>query len=146
MHCQQRLLKAEPDLRRSNSRLDVHRPLHSGKLLAVTIVSMQFCYIRSDKKISLFASRSHLALYSTYLNHHLAKMASTSRFGLKRQPTKALYLVYHLLSTILLRYPFWIITNLPRSARPHASWSLKKCVMFKLYKHMVAVNRAYVYI
>ena len=46
----------------------------------------------------------------------------------RRQPLKVAYITYKLLSTILVRVPYWVIRYAVKSGRPRRSWSLLRCI------------------
>ncbi|KAI0051191.1 alpha/beta-hydrolase [Auriscalpium vulgare] len=58
----------------------------------------------------------------------------------RSQPIKGIYLCYEVFSTILVRFPLWIIINLPKTLRPGKSWSLKKAVMVRFVAHMGVIT------
>ena len=52
----------------------------------------------------------------------------------RTQPWRAIYFTYQGLLTAFVRVPWLAITNLPRSRRPHPSWSLYKCVVLPVLR------------
>lgn len=61
---------------------------------------------------------------------------STSRL-LRHQPFKALYLLYALFSTALIRVPWWCIRYLRPQNRPRASWSFLQAVLVDLHREVL---------
>ncbi|KAJ8077342.1 hypothetical protein PM082_001772 [Marasmius tenuissimus] len=58
-------------------------------------------------------------------------------YPFRHQPVKAIYLTYQLITTLFFRFPFWIITSIPRSLRPRKSWDLRRTVVVKFTRHMI---------
>ncbi|KAJ3903323.1 hypothetical protein F5879DRAFT_923166 [Lentinula edodes] len=56
---------------------------------------------------------------------------------LRLQPLKGLYLIYQLISTVLIRLPIWVLTSIPRSWRPRPHWTMRKSVKLKVVRHMI---------
>jgi len=61
-------------------------------------------------------------------------------YALRHQPAKGLYLIYQLISTLLVRIPLWVILAIPRSLRPRDSWNLKRVIQVKLLRHMLLLT------
>lgn len=47
-------------------------------------------------------------------------------FPFRKQPLKALYIIYFIISTFFVRLPFWLVKYAFPSSRPRRSWSLKQ--------------------
>ncbi|KAK2462087.1 hypothetical protein APHAL10511_006550 [Amanita phalloides] len=60
-------------------------------------------------------------------------------FTFMHQPLKGIYIVYQLLTTLLIRIPWWTLRSLPRSWRPRTSWSLNRVLRINLLRHMICV-------
>ncbi|KAH7929059.1 alpha/beta-hydrolase [Leucogyrophana mollusca] len=59
---------------------------------------------------------------------------------LRYQPFRGLYLTYQLFTTTLVRFPLWFLLSLPKSWRPRASWTLKRCLQVRLIRHLSGIN------
>ncbi|KIJ59088.1 hypothetical protein HYDPIDRAFT_33534 [Hydnomerulius pinastri MD-312] len=59
---------------------------------------------------------------------------------LRNQPFRGIYLTYQLVTTSLIRYPLWFLFSLPKSWRPRASWSLKRALQVRLFRHYSHIN------
>ncbi|KAF5354962.1 hypothetical protein D9756_005368 [Leucocoprinus leucothites] len=57
-----------------------------------------------------------------------------------KQPVKALFLAYQVLSTLLVRIPLWVLLSIPRGLRPRKSWDLKRTVMVNIIRHLFEVQ------
>jgi len=81
----------------------------------------------------------------------------TMSYALRHQPLKGLYLTYQLLTTLLVRFPVWVLLSLPRlddhypqliitrvisdylisvasPLRPRKTWSFKRSVLVRLLR------------
>ncbi|KAJ4495765.1 Alpha/Beta hydrolase protein [Lentinula edodes] len=56
---------------------------------------------------------------------------------LKLLSLKGLYLIYQLISTVLIRLPIWILTSIPKSWRPRPHWTMRRSVKLKVVRHMI---------
>ena len=54
----------------------------------------------------------------------------------QRQPLKALYILYELLTTLLLRIPFWFVLNARPSWRARPAWSLSRVVWVQVLRRI----------
>lgn len=55
------------------------------------------------------------------------------------QPWKAVYLAYQALTTVL-RIPFWTLYLLLPSNRAKTTWSFKRALIMKIFKHVLYVD------
>ncbi|THH11468.1 hypothetical protein EW146_g8029 [Bondarzewia mesenterica] len=58
----------------------------------------------------------------------------------RKQPLRAIYLIYELITTVLFRIPFWILSNIPKSHRSRPSWSLSRIVGVKLLRRLTLMT------
>ncbi|GLB37506.1 putative steryl acetyl hydrolase [Lyophyllum shimeji] len=62
------------------------------------------------------------------------------QYPFRRQPLKAAYLTYQVLTTLLLRIPLWVLLAIPRPLRPRASWSVKRTVFVNFVRHFLNIS------
>ncbi|KAJ7451008.1 alpha/beta-hydrolase, partial [Mycena galericulata] len=56
----------------------------------------------------------------------MTRLSSPMSFPFRKQPWKALYIIYFGVSTLFVRLPFWLVKYAFPSNRPRRSWSLKQ--------------------
>ena len=61
-------------------------------------------------------------------------------YAFRNQPLKGLYLTYQLLSTLLIRFPIWVLLGLPRALRPRKTWDFKRSLMVNVIRHLLTVS------
>ncbi|CAA7259121.1 unnamed protein product [Cyclocybe aegerita] len=61
-------------------------------------------------------------------------------YAFRHQPLKGLFLTYQLLTTLCIRFPLWVLLNLPQSWRPRRSWSLKRSILVNLVRQLLNTN------
>ncbi|KAK2463212.1 hypothetical protein APHAL10511_004867 [Amanita phalloides] len=61
-------------------------------------------------------------------------------FAFRHQPLKGIYIAYELLSTLLVRVPWWILRSTLRSWRPRKSWSLARALRVHIRRHLSKVS------
>ncbi|KDR75808.1 hypothetical protein GALMADRAFT_122117 [Galerina marginata CBS 339.88] len=61
-------------------------------------------------------------------------------YAFRHQPLKGLFLTYQLITTLFVRFPLWVLLNIPRSWRPRKSWSLKRAVWVNLIRHVMTIT------
>jgi hypothetical protein len=64
-------------------------------------------------------------------------------FDLAQQPRKGIFLAYQILTTILIRLPLWTLSSIVPAWRARPSWSFKKNLLIKIFRHSVYVNERY---
>ncbi|KAF7306130.1 Abhydrolase-3 domain-containing protein [Mycena chlorophos] len=57
----------------------------------------------------------------------------------RKQPLKALYLVYEAVATAL-RLPYWVLVSLPPALRPHRSWGFKKSLHVRFLRLLTSIG------
>ncbi|KAI0676023.1 alpha/beta-hydrolase [Trametes maxima] len=55
---------------------------------------------------------------------------------LQYQPFKSFYLGYFALSLVFIKIPLWTLAYLPRSRRPRAAWTIKRCIIVRTAKEL----------
>lgn len=61
-------------------------------------------------------------------------------YELREQPWFGLYVSYEIMTTTFLRLPFWYLLCYPRSWRPRPSWTVKRSVLVKLFRHLFGIT------
>lgn len=64
-------------------------------------------------------------------------MEAPQDLPLRRQPTKAVYLTYVAVSTLLFRVPFWAITSLVPAYRPRPRWTIGRTLLIRLLQTLI---------
>ncbi|KAH7884184.1 Alpha/Beta hydrolase protein [Phlebopus sp. FC_14] len=62
-------------------------------------------------------------------------------YEFRNQPWFGLYVAYQLVTTTLFRLPFWYAVSYPQSWRPRPSWSLKRAVLVRLFRHLYSITQ-----
>ncbi|KAG6330017.1 hypothetical protein ID866_9073 [Astraeus odoratus] len=62
-------------------------------------------------------------------------------YELREQPWFGLYVGYQVVTTTLFRLPYWYLISYPRSWRPRVSWTVKRSVLVKLFRHLFHVTQ-----
>ncbi|KAI0051190.1 alpha/beta-hydrolase [Auriscalpium vulgare] len=58
----------------------------------------------------------------------------------RSQPVKTIYLLYEAIAMILFRFPYWILSNVPKSLRPRDTWTFQKAVGIKVVAHFNVIT------
>ncbi|PPQ63471.1 hypothetical protein CVT24_005128 [Panaeolus cyanescens] len=58
-------------------------------------------------------------------------------YAFRHQPWKGLYLTYQLIVSVCVRFPLWVLFNLPSSWRPLPTWSLKRAIMVNVVRRFM---------
>ncbi|KAF8633318.1 hypothetical protein AX17_004491 [Amanita inopinata Kibby_2008] len=61
-------------------------------------------------------------------------------YAFRNQPLKAVYLSYQLLSTLLVRFPLWILFAIPKTWRPRKSWTISRTLHVNLIRKLLNVG------
>jgi hypothetical protein len=60
-------------------------------------------------------------------------------YAFRNQPLKGLYLTYQFLSTLFIRFPFWVLLGLSSALRPRKTWDFKRSLMVNVIRHLMIV-------
>ncbi|KAF9486222.1 alpha/beta-hydrolase [Pholiota conissans] len=61
-------------------------------------------------------------------------------YAYRKQPIKALYLLFQLIALVVVRFPLWFVVNIPKSSRPRKSWSLKRAFMVNTLRKVMDMS------
>jgi hypothetical protein len=59
---------------------------------------------------------------------------------IRKQPVKSIFIVYYILSALLVRIPLWTIIGLIPALRPRRSWTVSRVVIVRLYEYAIFVQ------
>jgi hypothetical protein len=57
-----------------------------------------------------------------------------------KQPAKAVFITYHVLSSLLVRFPLWTAIGLVPALRPRRSWTLGRAFRTRLIEYLIYVS------
>lgn len=67
-------------------------------------------------------------------------MPPQALYGYSKQPAKRIYLAYQLFTTIFFRLPLWFLLAVPKSRRPRPTWTLKRALFLRLFRHFMYIT------
>ncbi|KAH7920508.1 alpha/beta-hydrolase [Leucogyrophana mollusca] len=62
-------------------------------------------------------------------------------YELRHQPYFGLYLTYQIITTTFVRVPYWFLVSTPVSWRPRPSWTVKRSVLVKFFRHLFRMTQ-----
>jgi hypothetical protein len=55
----------------------------------------------------------------------------------RRQPAKSIFIVYHALGSLLVRFPIWAIIGLVPALRPRRNWTFERAFKTRLTEYLI---------
>ncbi|KIJ60141.1 hypothetical protein HYDPIDRAFT_177566 [Hydnomerulius pinastri MD-312] len=62
-------------------------------------------------------------------------------YELREQPWFGLYVTYQVVTTTFFRLPYWYLVAYPQSWRPRPTWTVKRSVLVRLFRHLFRVTQ-----
>jgi hypothetical protein len=56
---------------------------------------------------------------------------------LHKQPARGAFIAYHVLSSLLVRFPLWTVIGLVPALRPRPNWSLERVFRVRLEEYII---------
>jgi hypothetical protein len=84
-----------------------------------------------------------LESHSTRPHHLLTRAAMVD---VSKQPAKAVYITYHVVSSLLVRFPLWTAIGLVPALRPRRSWTLGRAFRTRLIEYLIYLSGRCVHI
>jgi hypothetical protein len=56
---------------------------------------------------------------------------------LHKQPARGAFIAYHVLSSLLVRFPLWTLIGLVPALRPRPNWSLERVFRVRLEEYII---------
>jgi hypothetical protein len=59
---------------------------------------------------------------------------------LHKQPARGVFLTYHVLSALLVRFPLWTAIGLVPALRPRRAWTVERVVRVRLMEYLIHIR------